>query len=686
MNKVLHKKAITLLLTITLLITVMSGCAFPRQNPDDWREKMAALNSNDTSAEVSSSEELSNGDNSEDNSNSEQGFLENLAGEKSEKYEGVIDFSSIGEGYESVVQIEFINESELLITFLVDDELSTYLYNIYDGSCIELIEWGIENKITLYSDFSAIEYDLDEIAFYKDIRTKAAPYIFSGYDDEYDVVSFNGMLTYIKNQSVYIYNTATDETKELFSLPTEASDYTVVSSEEYLYVNGYDYNEFDEYALEFCVAYSLSEQKRTTVENTIGTLAIQGGSLSAFIMQENSTHIYCSYTNNTYMSNLIFLKSENEEMIQAKDNYFITKQSSPECIVRVYEKEESECVSEFRFKNEGKPRFSYAALSNDKNLLAIPVYTGEDDYDSFGTMSLYLISLENREPPEGDYAVSYENLSEQAKRAYTLGEEFGVKINLYDEASFDSYPYSPETLYDDDLVEDGLDCLENVLEKFPEGFFEELCSANYSEMEINLTGEIKPLDEDEAIDARAYFYVDTQNKYIIVADCSYAYFLEQTFAHELMHAMDEYIYQELISIDNDGYADWYRYLPRNFEYNNDYFDASGEFYEDMKYVDNGGSNLTNVYFLESYQKTYATEDRAVMFEYLFVTGSGFMDSMAWKGLDSRFDNENISNRAIYMCSVIRKCFETVQATEQTQWEKALGITAEDIDSYVNNAA
>lgn len=408
--------------------------------------------------------------------------------------------------------------------------------------------------------------------------------------------------------------------------------------------------------------------------------------LLMFSVPDSDDILYIIYADYAASSTNIPLKSDYEQLCWSYDNYFVTRQTGPESIVRIYDFKRRECVSEFRLEGDKNTIFGYAALSEDKRLLAVPVYSRagtDNDY----TYTIYLIIADDRTPPEGKYEyvkkVDYDSLNKQEKKAYDLGNKYGITINIYDEA-INSYPtYVPETLTNNYFVDAALKCLENVLDKFPEGFFAELCSGEIKEMEFNITGKLNSKSDKKVVNARAFYYISTNSRHIIVADCSYTYKLEQTFAHEIMHAIDGYISAEFPHVKNDGYPDWYDYLPENFEFNESYYDKKGEPYSDTTYVFQGVNSSKRVYFLESYQKTYDFEDRAVLFQYMFVAGSGFSDGDAWYGLDSRFKNQRIYERAVYMCSILREYFETVKATEQTQWEKALGINADDLESSYN---
>ncbi|HAN21567.1 MAG: hypothetical protein A2Y15_09550 [Clostridiales bacterium GWF2_36_10] len=686
MKHTLKKRFINLILAAVLLSAVLTGCAFPRNNPN-WLEMMEQSGgyiSDDISDETSND---TGGENKID-------YAEQLSGEKAKEYEGVFDISAALKGYKYIDQVQFISEKEILFLTYDVDKVAICLYDIFEGKSDILLETKNSEELfdlLIYPDFSAIlSYNIKEdieIVFYKNLKENkdSCFKIKSNLDTESNYVSYLGKLTYIKDNSVYSINNDTKQTEKIVDVTFKTDDIFLESTEDCLYITSYKYNEENGKEENHLHILNTEFQVTSSIDIT-GYILLQDDNLT-ILSSDKPDFFYIINSEKINSTNFLKLKSDYEEPIWADNSCFITSQNDPECIVRVYDNEEQSCISEFRF-NKKNSSIGYSALSKDKRLLAVSFYksgkTEEED-----ELYFYLIILDNKEPPEGKYTydeTNYDNLTEQGKRAYDLGKEYGVEINLYDEAVEADYdPYFPVVLNNEKVIKDSLDRLENVLEKFPEGFFKELCSGYFSDMIINLTGTIESDSDEEVASARAFYYVDEDYNHIIVADCSYSYMLENAFAHEIMHAMDAYISYKYYNKKNEGYPDWYDYLPKNYEYNNDYFGDDGEPYDNLKYVHEGETALKNVYFLEVYQKTFACEDRAVLFEYLFVAGSGFKEVSARYGLDYRFESDHITERAIYMCSIIRKCFKTVKKTEQAQWEKQLKITADNIEDLLNAA-
>lgn len=668
------KKLLLIITALIILTSTLSGCDFPRQN-SDWQEKIE--------------EYLHNNCNSDETSNIID-YEEELCGNKIKGYEGVFDISSVTEGYDSV-ELKSIIENKLLLTLFNKEKTAVCLYDMLAGSKNILWEADIEeHNIAVYPDGSAIVYNITEdekkkeIFFYRNLLEETEPYRIDSSLYNNEISSFCRELVFIKDEKVYSFNTQTKTENELFQLTYKNKYNNFKISENYLYVNGYDYDEKNESKIrEHFYIYNNETQKSGILKDENNLLLMHGENISLFYTRnpKDKDTLFITDSDNLAAGSILILKSNYETPVWAGGDCFVTNQIFQENIIRVYDTKEQVCVSEFRFSSKEEAVFSDTVLSQDKRLGAVLGYDND-------TIKLYLIILDDREPPKGKYYFEYdeedyETLTEQGKRAYDIGKKYGVIIHLYKNAiAEDCDPYFPEVLADNKKIDYGLDCLENVLSKFPKGFFKELCSGEYSVIEFNITGKINS-DSEETIDAVGFYFTNSDNRHIIVADCSEPYELEYTFAHEIMHAMDAYIYTKANSAENYGYENWYNYLPSGFEYNEDYLNEDGEMYEDTKYVYIGRSKR-NIYFISPYQKTYDIEDRAVMFEYLFVNGKGFKDTETSEYYLS-LNLENVNGRAVYMCSVIRKYFKTADAVKQTQWEKPLGVTSYNISIFLEQA-
>lgn len=173
--------------------------------------------------------------------------------------------------------------------------------------------------------------------------------------------------------------------------------------------------------------------------------------------------------------------------------------------------------------------------------------------------------------------------------------------------------------------------------------------------------------------------------------------LERNLAHEFFHLMEERFIQcetEIYAVregtaketrflderdsDSGFYSDrklreskildwdtqWMALSPEDsyvYSYDESFY-SYGESEEDYVYF--YGKDPEQVYFLDGYCRTFPTEDRARIFEYLYMAGNG-------EELHECFESEHIREKAVYLCQLIRSCYPSVDTSSRNIWEKAL---------------
>ena len=79
----------------------------------------------------------------------------------------------------------------------------------------------------------------------------------------------------------------------------------------------------------------------------------------------------------------------------------------------------------------------------------------------------------------------------------------------------------------------------------------------------------------------------------------------------------------------------------------------------------------NVWFVDGYARTFPTEDRARLFEYMFMP----QDDSVSRNI---YDFDNLVNKAKLYSYILRQCFPSCNTETSNVWEKNLGV----IDSSV----
>lgn len=244
------------------------------------------------------------------------------------------------------------------------------------------------------------------------------------------------------------------------------------------------------------------------------------------------------------------------------------------------------------------------------------------------------------------------------ERAGKLGKENGVEIYIGEEIN-----NCPKDIYDYKetnhaiRIEKMLNILEKALAKYPEGMLEQLGEQEYegSKLHIYLAGGIVPINE-EGIDSIG-IQNTLDNITFLVLDVNSFGDLENTIYHEIFHAIEKKMdYNESAFFD---YEVWNDLNPEHFSYDYDYQINKEKF--DCDYT--VGDTEHEVYFIDTYSKSFPGEDRARIIEYAMLDVT-----------DTRrrnIESPRLQAKLKYICEQIRKGFNTTGWPEKTSWEEAL---------------
>ena len=279
-----------------------------------------------------------------------------------------------------------------------------------------------------------------------------------------------------------------------------------------------------------------------------------------------------------------------------------------------------------------------------------------------------LVFWKPEEPEEPDWlpSVSLAELSEPVpgtelpeelyERAVRLGKTYGIRIRIAEQCrtEYPFYDMEPET--DPDRVSLALDTLETALHAYPRGFAGQLACGDMEEVEINLTGKLtctESLPEDtNGFTEFAAFVVPLEDRLVMAADINTAG-LEQSFYHEFSHMIDRKLqnYSELCGslYSEEG---WAALNPPSFRYAEDLQRLPDSIYgEDYE-----------KYFIDTYARTFPTEDRARVMEYAMAGEDGYFAADYYGPLREKL---------AYYSACIRECFDTRGWPETVRWEEPL---------------
>ena len=213
-----------------------------------------------------------------------------------------------------------------------------------------------------------------------------------------------------------------------------------------------------------------------------------------------------------------------------------------------------------------------------------------------------------------------EELSDLARRAAELGEQYGMHIMISEECRnlYGGYAISPEN--DPENIQAALDLLEEELAKYPQGFFRNLWELSGISAELWLSGAMNGI-EMETLDSAGGFANTSGDRAVIVANIQMPESLRTTLHHELSHIIDGQIIWNSDGLLSD--ESWISLNPSTDEHEDLYtYTYTQNGYEDgVPYCYYGCRDYEDVYFIDDYSMTFPTEDRARLFESIMTEGT-----------------------------------------------------------------
>ncbi len=244
------------------------------------------------------------------------------------------------------------------------------------------------------------------------------------------------------------------------------------------------------------------------------------------------------------------------------------------------------------------------------------------------------------------------------EKADDMEKRYGVDIRIGEECKDYFGGYAMQAVTDFNTVSEALEELEIQLKRYPDGFFEQFADDWYSGLLINLSGTIIGVS-DGGLDKAGGFQYSIDDKRVIVIDSSYRSNVNETFNHELCHAIegviwDRHYFEEDYCLSNDN---WNKLNPKTEDdiYTFDYSKFGNEKYMDYA---TGWEDYSDRYFVDDYSMTFPTEDRARIFEEV-MTGDHYID------MDSA---THLQDKLNYYCKCIRDTFDTT-GWKDVPWEK-----------------
>ncbi|MBE5882687.1 MAG: hypothetical protein E7289_10360 [Lachnospiraceae bacterium] len=268
-------------------------------------------------------------------------------------------------------------------------------------------------------------------------------------------------------------------------------------------------------------------------------------------------------------------------------------------------------------KNDLQPEMPLFCVVDEKEERIVDVLLWDYQNAESDKLSECIEKLPSPYPKE----IDYDQLTAKAER---LEEQYGINIVMGENVvcDFDAYDYRQVT--DEERMNLALEELETALGVFPEGMCAEMTEDYALGFNIYFCGSFTPKNDDNISDAGAFFIYD--NGYYNLALNIMQDNTEANVVHEMTHALD--VYFGFVEVLDNLDEDWAACNPEEFEYLHSYFDYEEEY--EYTYYDVYDS-IDDIYFCDTYAKTFPGEDRSRVFEYFGASlydGDAILESVS----------------------------------------------------------
>ncbi len=416
--------------------------------------------------------------------------------------------------------------------------------------------------LALNEIFNYTSNTVNEISYYvpyKDIYVKIIDkdiyLIRNNNEEKYRTIESSNILFYdnyyVTEDNTYLILLDEEGTYYLYDINN--NELTNTEKRNYLkYSNGLFF--YDELNYE---VYDLNHEEIITYENPTQENYYYSGTLNS---ENNTFYLYDVIDNKLYIENLA------NNTLQELDANIIAKNNP------------------------------IANLILDDNYLYIHVL---QDKDNFYCIDLEKLELESTNIKE----YNNELINNINNKINEIKETYNVTINIKEDAIIKFPDFSAEPLINNEIILDSLNKIETILSKYDLEFFDSFYQNGFSGLNLYLTGSLTPSDYETQASNPAAYSLTFNGQYMIVIDLNQPN-IEELLCHELLHNLEFNLNNQSIKIFNN----WNKYNPKGFYYNNSYTKTPNYNYTLSE------DDPQNVYFIDYYSHTYATEDRARVFE------------------------------------------------------------------------
>ena len=261
------------------------------------------------------------------------------------------------------------------------------------------------------------------------------------------------------------------------------------------------------------------------------------------------------------------------------------------------------------------------------------------------------------------------------ERVASIRDKYGVTVLLGEEADLKIGTHTTTVLpvgKNPEGISLALDSIESALSQYPPGFFGILSGGETGRVVVELCGTIRAAGED-SLDYPSALTCTIGEIRLLALDAAYLPEMRYTVFHEIAHMIDDRLESEAWAEDDPFWSEekWDALNPDGFSYYYAYNDENGELYDlngSVRYTEQDKDyqkkkKTAEVYFIDTYSKTFPTEDRAVLMGTLLTDNTK----------DELLRCPHILEKLEYYSEAIRQYFDPDGTLwkEPTIWERRI---------------
>lgn len=246
-----------------------------------------------------------------------------------------------------------------------------------------------------------------------------------------------------------------------------------------------------------------------------------------------------------------------------------------------------------------------------------------------------------------------------AQRVKAIEDAYGITLHVGSAGNdFEIWGYVAQAELDPLEIRHALTLTDSILSRYPEGMLRETYEGMCDGLDLYLCADLYGYASDGL--SKAGGATKTGDRTIVMAIDIYNG-LETTLPHELSHAFD----LRIQSVSDSSGQDWMRLWEGIHSFSKAYAYSYEDYYRLNAYTFYGESSQSRIWFVDSYSRTFPTEDRARIIENLF--------NPVDDGLPEALQTPHLLEKARFYSYILRQCFPSCAAsTEPLFWETYLG--------------